>query len=355
MVALLGLALGCSSGSALSKDAGSGGAAGAGGNAAGGGGTGGIAGGASCATFTRPASRLPPDILVVLDASGSMNDDPDNASCAGGCGAASKWSLMTAALNQVVSRTDASVNWGLKLFADAGTCGVNNLSAVPIAAGNAAAIANAIVARTDASGNVASGSNTPTRRAEEAAVSYLDTLTDLNPKYIVLATDGLPNCMPGSSSTTVDDTAGAVAAVAGARTAGYPTFVVGISSAGGAADSALSMMAVEGGFPRMATPPYYPVTSSAELVTALNALVGVAASCEFALPPAPTSDGTTSLPAFSVTGDGAEIARDESHADGWDYVSPAMTSIALYGAPCDAVKAGAIQTITIVFRCHGGD
>ena len=216
MVAVLGLALGCSPVPDSIKDAGGGGAAGAG-------------GGASCASFSHPASRLPPDILVVLDASGSMNDDPDNATCSGGCGAASKWSLMTAALTQVVSQTEANVNWGLKLFADASsTCGVNNVAAVPIGAGNAALIANAIAGRTDASGNVANGSSTPTRRAEEAAVTYLNTLTDLNPKYILLATDGLPNCTPGSSSATVDDTAGAVAAVTGARTAGYPTFVVGI-------------------------------------------------------------------------------------------------------------------------------
>ena len=72
------------------------------------------------------------------------------------------------------------------------------------------------------------------------------------------------------------------------------------------------------------------------------------------MPSPPTSDGTTSLAPFSVTGDGAEIARDQGHANGWDYISPAMTSIALYGAPCDAVKAGTIQTITIVFHCRDG-
>ena len=143
---------------------------------------------------------------MVLDASGSMNEDLANQSCTGGCGANSKWSQMTAALTQVVAQTDTTVNWGLKMFADSGTCGVSNNVSVPIGASNATLIANAITGRTDVNGNVANGSNTPTRRAEEAAVAYLSTLTDPNPKYILLATDGMPNCLPGGSIST-DDTA----------------------------------------------------------------------------------------------------------------------------------------------------
>jgi hypothetical protein len=309
----------------------------------------------SCGSFDRPATLLPPDILVLLDASGSMNEDTNNQSCApsGGCGANSKWALMTAALTQVVSQTDTTVNWGLKMFADAsGSCGVAPTTvAIPVGPGNAAPIANAITARTDAIGNVLNGSSTPTRRAEEAAVNYLSTLSDPNPKYILLATDGLPNCAPGSSTST-DDTAGAVAAVTSARMTGFATFVVGISSAGGAADSALSAMAIEGGRPRATSPPYYPVTSGAELVATLNTLVGVASSCEYAVPNPPTTDGTTSRADIWVSGDGTRIERDASHVNGWDYTSTAMTSVALYGAPCDAVKAGTVQTITIVFRCR---
>ena len=102
------------------------GAGGTGGNIGGAGGASGMAGGPSCGSFDRPANLLPPDILVLLDASGSMNEDLANQSCTGGCGANSKWSQMTAALTQVVAQTDATVNWGLKMFADSGTCGVSN-------------------------------------------------------------------------------------------------------------------------------------------------------------------------------------------------------------------------------------
>ena len=68
----------------------------------------------------------------------------------------------------------------------------------------------------------------------------------------------------------MDDSPGAVMAVANAQTAGFPTFVVGISAPAGAANDALNMMAVAGGYPRAGSPPYYPVTSAAEFTAVLR-------------------------------------------------------------------------------------
>ena len=140
-----------------------------------------------------------------------------------GCGATSKWALLTPALNQVVMETETMVNWGLKLFADAsGGCGVNaNTVAVPVGAGTAAMISTVIMGRTDPMGNVLNGSSTPTRRAMDAAVAYFATVTEPNPKYVLLATDGLPNCT-GTGNNQNDDTPGAIMAVANARHGGYP-------------------------------------------------------------------------------------------------------------------------------------
>jgi hypothetical protein len=116
-------------------------------------GNGGIPG-MNCAAVDQPLNRLPPDILIVLDASGSMNQDVDNNDCGGTCGANSKWALLTPVLRDVVMQTQADVNWGLKMFADTdSTCGVApNTVAVPIAANNAGAIATQIQNRTDANG-----------------------------------------------------------------------------------------------------------------------------------------------------------------------------------------------------------
>ena len=69
---------------------------------------------------------------------------------------------------------------------------------VQVAPNNAAAVTAAITATTP------DGNGTPTGDAINAAVAYLKKLTDTNPKYILLATDGEPSCaaIPTSESTT---------------------------------------------------------------------------------------------------------------------------------------------------------
>jgi hypothetical protein len=207
----------------------------------------------------RPATRLPPEVLVLLDASASMNDDVSNASCGvDGCGAASKWAQLVPALNQVVAQTDTSVNWGLKLFASDTMCTVDAAAEAPVAPGNAPNVAAGIAARTSNNGGVLNGSHhTPTRSAIDRASSYLLGLNTLNPKYIVLATDGVASC-PASGAATDDDTAGAVSAVRDAFTAGIYTFVVGIAAAGVSANGVdaggtLAMLAAAGR-PRRSSP-----------------------------------------------------------------------------------------------------
>ena len=306
--------------------------------------------GMNCAEIPQPLNKLPPDILIVLDASGSMNEDSNNDSCSGGCGANSKWALLTPALNQVVMQTQAEVNWGLKLFADTdSTCGVSpNNVAVPIGANNAGAIANVIAGRTDGNGGVTNGSRTPTRAAENAAVNYLNTVTTSNPKFILMATDGQPNC-PASGNSDQDDSPGAVTAVTNAQTAGFPTFVVGISAPAGAANDALNMMAVAGGYPRSASPQYYPVTSAAEFIDVLRTLVTIAGTCTFPVPEPPNND--TDRAHIGVKINGAEIPRDPNHVNGWDYTSDAMTAVQVYGPNCDLIMAGQAQSVQVVFKC----
>ena len=183
---------------------------------------------ANCGAKDKPAVRLLPNILIVLDRSNSMNDDVMNRQCTpdgggGGsrnCGPNSKWAQVVPALAEVLSETDADVNWGLKFFPDnsANACNVNPNAAVPIAPMNGAAVTAAIMGATDAMGGVAGYNSTPTRNGMNGAVTYMNTLTDMNPKFILLATDGLPNC-PASGNG--DDSAGSVTAVTAAATAGY--------------------------------------------------------------------------------------------------------------------------------------
>lgn len=116
--------------------------------------------------------------------------------------------------------------------------------------GNGTAIANAIAA-------TGPGGNTPTRDAITNGGSYLAGLTDTNPKYLLLATDGLPNCpvgcsgmaRPSSSCTMTDNPTEDMAAeqaVLAAAAHGFKTFVIGIGNVSTAV-ATLDAMAVGGG------------------------------------------------------------------------------------------------------------
>jgi hypothetical protein len=318
-------------------------------------------GGTFCGVNNRPLVALPPDVLIVLDRSGSMDNDIADKGCGDGgmvtgmCGALSKWGIMTPAIKQVVTSTEGMVNWGLKFFADTNstTCNVNNNANVPVAATNATAVNNAITGQTNAQGGISNGSRTPTRAGVTGAVTYLNSIQDQNPKFILLATDGLPNC-PATGNTSNDDSTAAVAAVKTAFTAGIPTFVIGIATSGmGTAETTLNMMATAGGYPQPGTTSYYSVDSQQALIDALTAIVGkVGGECRFGLGALPTgNDGRTSYDKINVFADGTRVDRDTSHAGGWDYADQSHMSIVLGGQLCQDVMDGKVSVVSVAFTC----
>ena len=299
----------------------------------------------NCASVNQGAAPLPPDILILQDRSGSMAWNAD-ASCMNNCGANSRWNQVTAALNQVVTSTDTMVNWGLKFFGSSNSCTVTAAPEVPIGPTNGAAIVAAI-------GRTTTGSPTPTRNGMNAAAAYMATLTDPNPKYLLLATDGEPTCNPDLPANMMNaaDSAGAQQAVSDAFNMGFKTFVVGIGDTMGAAT--LDQMAINGGMPQTgAATSFYQVTDTASLVAALQTILGRVGSCQFNVGMAPNT--MTSNDFIDVFGDGTPIPRDPTHTDGWDYSNPAHTAIEVFGPRCEAVKAGTTMNVTVTFRCIVG-
>jgi hypothetical protein len=306
-----------------------------------------------CASIEWPwGSRLLSDVLILLDASGSMNNDVDDTVCPNaGCGALSKWALLTPGLVSVVAENEASANWGLKMFADADlTCGVTNNVAVAVGKMNAAAIAAAIAARTSANGGLLNGSRTPTRAAVSAAATYLAGLTDGGAKQILLLTDGTPNCSATSADAAADDSVATVQAIADARARGVSTIVVGIATAGGPADQALSAMAVAGGHARTgAAPAYYPLSNLADLKSVLAPLITTPADCVVSVPPPPVAGDPPRN--ISLRANGAPIPFDADHRAGWDWTDMTWSSVRIYGPVCDELLAGRIASVTIELYC----
>jgi len=308
----------------------------------------------NCIEANPTTKNLPPDVLIVLDRSGSMNEDLSGATCTGtaGCGATSKWSIATMTLSSYLPTVETTVNWGLKLFASGntgGSCTVMTGAEVMPAPMNAATITQRLAP-------VMPGSSTPTTMAIMAASAYLKTVNDGNPKFILLATDGIPTCgsdmcaagvNTGGGSQKQCDDANAIAAVKSVHdNDGIPTFVLGIGTANSPGDSTLSQMAMNGGFPRAGTPAYYPIGSASDLTEAFQAITQTVGQCFFSVTPVPKSASDIT----GVTGDGNPIPQDAT--DGWTFITMGgAAGVQLNGKSCDDYKNKVVQNVVVQLPC----
>ena len=312
-------------------------------------------GGTTCGQSSVPVMPEPPDILIIQDKSGSMDDDDNGTSCRNGCGANSKWTHLTTALSTVVQATDMTVNWGLKYFSDNNACAASAAPAVTVGPMNGTAVTTSIM-------GTRPGGNTPTRDAISSGAAYLATLTDSNPKFLLLATDGLPNCPTGCASmsnptgscTTTDnpsEDAAAEAAIMMAAMQGYQTFVIGIGNVA-TAQNTLNQFAINGGQAQTgAATSYYAATDEASLEAALNKIVGVVASCTIPLTGVPANLTNVAVSVDNASGTPTKVPEDATN--GWTYTDMNNTAIQLHGSYCDSVKAGTYTNVKFVYSCDG--
>jgi len=55
----------------------------------------------------------------------------------------------------------------------------------------------------------------------------------------------------------------------------------------------------------------------------------------------------------SIKLDGIALPRDQSRTNGWDYANADMTSIQLFGPPCQAVTNGSATNVALDYSCAG--
>jgi hypothetical protein len=272
------------------------------------------------------ATAIPPNVLIVLDRSGSMD-----AELGGDQG--TKWQVAQAAIGQVVTEFAGHVQFGLSLYpgldpaCDAGMgCAPGDVF-VDVGTGTAAEIID-VLALVDTC-----TLGTPTAEALEGLKDY-PGLEDLErPNFILLVTDGKSTC---------DDPAPIVASLR-TETPEIKTFVVGFGD--GADPDELNGMAEAGGTALMGDPKYYQADDAQSLVDAFAEIAGSVLSCTFVLDMVPPNHDE-----LYVYINGDSIPRDANHVDGWDY-TPKTNQISFYGPPCALLQSGQAMDLEIVFGC----
>lgn len=342
----------------------------------------------ACASETRTAERLPLDIYVLLDQSGSMKD--------------SKWASAKAAIKAfVTNKASEGVGVGIQYFPlpDPGTgyetclakctdctcaktcgcsggcsivtsggvtkvgcsaggtsCRAADYASPDVAIATVPGVNSAIIASMDA--HSPSG-GTPTRPALEGALKYAREHNAKNPTHkvvVVLATDGVPSeseCVPN----TIPDVK-ALASSSLSATPSIPTFVIGV----GGSLTQLNDIAAAGG-----TSKAYLVDAAgdavAKFVEAMSDIRAASLGCEYLIPPSKDGspldyakvnvtftgkDGkTTTLPQVS----GASAC--DATAGGWYYDDPVKpTRIRVCPASCASFNSAALGAqVSIVLGC----
>jgi len=305
-----------------------------------------------CEEVDFPVAGNPPDMLILLDRSHSMS-----------WGTPTYWSTVTSSILETTAAMEAQIRFGLMAFpggavecappASAPLVPVGDLTAGEISAGLATTSPD--------------GGGTPTTQAMEVAAAHLVSLPDASEKYILLATDGAPNCstdlalqcgacqttqMDGSSCYThndcLDDDLAMLAADEIHLVQGIDIYVVGVGGVLGAWDDTMNAIAMAGG-----TGAFYPAEDSSALQAAFFAITSALVDCSFTVDWEALGEGTsTDQSLVNLFGDGLLIPYDEGCAGGagWQWIDE--DTIELCEELCGDYADGVISEISATFGCE---
>jgi hypothetical protein len=271
-----------------------------------------------------------PTVVLLIDQSGSMTQN---------FGGGNRWNVLRDALMNsttgIVKLLENEVRFGLALYTGDGGANCPQITQVPMALGNYAAIKTVYDAATPKD-------ETPTGESIDEVVKLLLPYAEPGPKVIVLATDGEPDTCAVPNPQTGQ--AEAIAAAQAAHQQGIETHIISVGnqvSLGHLQDMANAGKGVPVGGSQ--NEPYYQALDQQALYDAFQTIINGVRSCVLELngsvDPADASSG-------KITLDGKALGYEDP--DGWKLKSP--NEIELLGAACDAIKEGD-HTITVDFPC----
>ncbi len=269
-------------------------------------------------------STTPADVLFVVDRSGSMNSrTPDGTT---------RWNALVSAVRAVLPALDTSLYMGLVIYPEPDMCGIRASPHVPVVQPSASVIASYLASRSPPNTAL-----TPTLGALQTAELYLRTNPSPRRRFVVLATDGAPNC--GSTVAQV------VSQIARIRsTLNADTFVLGIPGGDLTLYASLNAMAQAGGRARPGVVQFYEASSTSTLEAALRAITAATTSCTYGLSSAPTRPDLV-----TVQFDGRTVPRDA--ANGWTFTDATNRVIRFNGSACNELNSGMVRAVNASFNC----
>jgi hypothetical protein len=292
---------------------------------------------AGCQTENFVAAPVKPNMMIVFDRSGSMNDPLDNN---GG----TKISVAISAISNLVTAHDADIRFGFAPFpGDGPQCDQNTqqCSSGLIAVDIADNTGSQIVTFLNNMGDISNCRGTPTGDQFNAVDADIPLRDTTRPDFIILMTDGAANC--GADPPT------AIANLAGGQGGQFPpvkTFVIGFGS--GVDATQLTDMSNAGGEPLPGNPNYYQADSAQNLNDIFTAITSAVLGCDYTLTGAGNDPN-----ALLVFFNGQSVPRDATHATGWDY-DPSTSLLHFAGNACVALQSGSVSDLSIAFGCPGG-
>jgi hypothetical protein len=303
-----------------------------------------------------------PQVVLVLDKSGSMIQNTWDHDNDGGTPEVTRWKSLHAVVSQVVNGFDEQFQFGAQLYPsktatneyNANACLVDAPPEVLVASNNAVPILLAIP--TANSQNIRGG--TPASSGMASAIDHLVDVDDGNPRAIILVTDGAANCRTDAANnferfesfdTNLATIVGDAYAdldistyVVGIDISDVTTAVTGVGNhpADGEPDGIspfqeLNEVAIAGGKPLGGFADFYQTENELELEAAIQAIVDDAISCTVLLDPIPIFPEL-----IEVVMDDQDIPQviDCASEDGWAYTNPdgPYDSIELCGSWCEA-------------------
>jgi hypothetical protein len=294
--------------------------------------------GGDCGQTQFELTELPPNMMILLDRSASMDGDAEDDT---------RWNVAKSAIEAVTVAFDDAIRFGLATYSAcvSGGCTAGTI-VIPIAANNATAI-NGFLATTlderSSDGQETSDDGkvrylcdtgdpeTTTGMSLAALVGEPSLLDTTRTNAVVLLTDGEES---EECAEDCDGPCGAERLLS--QSPAVKTYAIGL----GVNPEAIDAIAAAG-----ETGQAIGASNLAELSSAFDRIAAAVASCDYTLDDAPPN--TAELYVF-FNDDPAAVASDAG--DGWSY-EPTTRRLRFHGSACEQVKAGAVSDIDVVYGC----